>query len=428
MHAAKDGKPVRLDQELVTITRGDKQVVRVRLEGDAAVARIAAKGEPGAFIVMGGKGVVERKFDSLAEAVLGASDGDTIEVRGNGPFVCGPVVIKGRTLTIRAGIEFRPVLQLSANISARSPLVLEGLELQRLGEKELVGYDKSLLFTWDNSSLHISNCRFRDRLGLPCVATNAQNIFVRNCEFLSPSCFGIFWICDKLCVVDNCLLAGIRNLEIDDYDGGQDHDNSVRLTHNTFLCDDRGAVGTNLPPALWSAKENLKPIQVDASANIFDTSSVYVMNGLSFTPADKQPLPPEGVAARLRRVLTWRDRLNLYAPGGSSVTTYTPEPLVVGPKNLTDWRRFWGPPDGDAIEGRTRYRGGDLLTKLRATPEKLNPEDFRLRPDSPGYRAGKDGKDLGADIDFVGPGPAYERWKKTPEYQQWLKDSGQVKK
>jgi len=31
-------------------------------------------------------------------------------------------------------------------------------------------------------------------------------------------------------------------------------------------------------------------------------------------------------------------------------------------------------------------------------------------------------------VDLVGPGPAYERWKKTPEYQQWLKDSGQLKK
>jgi hypothetical protein len=54
--------------------------------------------------------------------------------------------------------------------------------------------------------------------------------------------------------------------------------------------------------------------------------------------------------------------------------------------------------------------------------------DFRLRPDSAGYRAGKDGKDLGADVDLVGPGSAYERWKKTPAYQQRLKDSGQVNK
>jgi hypothetical protein len=30
-------------------------------------------------------------------------------------------------------------------------------------------------------------------------------------------------------------------------------------------------------------------------------------------------------------------------------------------------------------------------------------------------------------VDLVGPGPAYERWKKTPEYQQWLNDTKQVK-
>src|SRR5262249_38983073 len=47
--------------------------------------------------------------------------------------------------------------------------------------------------------------------------------------------------------------------------------------------------------------------------------------------------------------------------------------------------------------------------------------------DSAGYRAGKDKKDLGADVDRVGPGKAYEAWKKTPEYQQWLKDTGQLR-
>ena len=60
--------------------------------------------------------------------------------------------------------------------------------------------------------------------------------------------------------------------------------------------------------------------------------------------------------------------------------------------------------------------------------ERVAPNGFRLRPDSAGYRAGKDGKDLGADVDLVGPGPAYERWKKMPEYQQWLKETGQAKK
>jgi hypothetical protein len=30
-------------------------------------------------------------------------------------------------------------------------------------------------------------------------------------------------------------------------------------------------------------------------------------------------------------------------------------------------------------------------------------------------------------VDMAGPGLAYEKWKKTPEYQQWLQETGQTK-
>jgi hypothetical protein len=86
VQATKDGKSLKLDRELVTITRGDKQVVRVRLEGEPRAATGAPKAETGAFVVLGGKGVVERKFDTLAEAVVAAGSGDTIEIRGKDRF------------------------------------------------------------------------------------------------------------------------------------------------------------------------------------------------------------------------------------------------------------------------------------------------------------------------------------------------------
>ena len=72
------------------------------------------------------------------------------------------------------------------------------------------------------------------------------------------------------------------------------------------------------------------------------------------------------------------------------------------------------------------YRRGGLafLAKRGVAIEAV---DRGLREDSPGYRAGPDGKDLGADVDLVGPGPAYERWKKTTEYEEWLKETGQSK-
>jgi hypothetical protein len=47
---------------------------------------------------------------------------------------------------------------------------------------------------------------------------------------------------------------------------------------------------------------------------------------------------------------------------------------------------------------------------------------------SAGYRAGPDGKDLGADIDLVGPGEAYERWKQTADYQEWQRETSELMK
>jgi hypothetical protein len=31
-------------------------------------------------------------------------------------------------------------------------------------------------------------------------------------------------------------------------------------------------------------------------------------------------------------------------------------------------------------------------------------------------------------VDLVGPGTAYERWKQTTEYEQWLEETGQADK
>ena len=67
-----------------------------------------------------------------------------------------------------------------------------------------------------------------------------------------------------------------------------------------------------------------------------------------------------------------------------------------------------------------------MSTRAASNAEELTRKDFRLLPNSPGYRAGRDGNDLGADVDFVGPSAAYERWKQTPEYGEWLEEAAQA--
>src|SRR5262245_40949155 len=103
LKATRDGKPVQLDRNLVAISRGDRQIVKVSLADGAPATAVVPRAEPGAFVVLSGKGVAEKKFDTLTEAVRNAGNGDTVEVRGNGPFVTEPIVIRGRALTICAG-------------------------------------------------------------------------------------------------------------------------------------------------------------------------------------------------------------------------------------------------------------------------------------------------------------------------------------
>jgi hypothetical protein len=89
---------------------------------------------------------------------------------------------------------------------------------------------------------------------------------------------------------------------------------------------------------------------------------------------------------------------------------------------LDTWNCLWAQPEEDSRAATAKLKGGAGPHQSAAASET---DYWRLLPESPGYQARKDGRGLGADVDLVGPGPAYERWKKMPEYQQWLSDTGQ---
>jgi hypothetical protein len=376
--------------------------------------------EPGPFVLVGGKGVAERKFDTLAEALQHASGGDTIEVRGNGPFDCDPVKAT-RALTIRAGAGFRPVLRVRGNISTDWPLALEGLELQPLGENTAPGHSGALV-NHGGSSLHLANCRFREhRTNLPCVVTRTRDLFVRNCEFLCSDQSAITGLVPpgKRWVIENCVAMGVDAgiLQFNHPIGPVEPDAVIRLRRNTVV--EGYGLGFYLTTERQDVFRETPRITVEAADNLFDVAEVL------FFVSTGKALQPKEIESLLRLKFDWREGQNLFAPGACTIRAHAPEDAAgtfLSPKILKDWKTFWRLGEVGSAEDRPKYQGGDVRTRFGAAPDKLSAEDFRLRPDSPGYRAGKD---LGADIDLVGPGAAYERWKKTPDYQKWLKETGQ---
>jgi hypothetical protein len=426
---------LRLSANKFTLKRGGTKLVAIEwLKRDENVPPAE---EAGAFVLLDSKGAAVRKVATLAEAVLAANDGDTIEVRGNGPFVSESVNLVKTALTIRAGEGFRPVIKLdpkdrdgsvgfgdrnnSGLLVSKAPLVLEGLEFQR------VFRDPPKDGTWQviihsYAPLYVANCRFVSTQIHNCISAVSPVCELRNCEILGPDGSALIWSARQSgarLVIANCLNCAGQIVM------GYDPDTrDIHLTGNTSVTIHgslRLTVDLDNRQQIPNVDAQSKLLRVEASGNVFDESLVHLQLALF------NVVTSAGGKNFLTERAGWQGQRNLFAGAGdylhgSGKGLEAAKPI----KSLANWKQFWGSAETGSIEGKVRYQGGNLLARLAAAPEKLTPEDFRLRPDSAGYRAGKDGKDLGADIDLVGPGKAYERWKKTPQYQEWLKETGQL--
>jgi hypothetical protein len=337
---------------------------------------------------------------------------------------------------IRAGDGFRPVITLSlegreseaALLWTHARLVLEGLEFRRVTQNRMPGDGPRAIRIDEGIPVHIANCRFLMKDTVHVIA-GGPICELRNCEFIGGLAVMYVLQAEGALVVDNCLQAGalvnIQNFAPDPTTV------PIRLTRNTMLADLPFYVSLNRLPNVPAAGRKVSPVEVAASANVFDgrRGLFYLNQTRLLNPAALSE--PAAAEALVGRLFAWRGQRNLYPTGVPLLAcddAPKPLPSTRDYKSLAAWKAFWATTEVGSLQGCPRFQGGDLRAKAALTPELITPDDFRLRPDSPGYKAGKDGKNLGADVDLVGPGKAYERWKKTPEYEQWLKDSGQVKK
>src|SRR5206468_3827687 len=117
-------------------------------------------------------------------------------------------------------------------------------------------------------------------------------------------------------------------------------------------------------------------------------------------------------------VFDWQDTGNAYARGVPLLLARDqPDPTRPERKiePLAQWRKWMGITDTSSVEGDIRFAG---LSGKETDLDSLCPAQFRLADGSLGKKAGPGGRDLGADVGSVGPGPAYEAWLQTADYRQ----------
>ncbi|MDH3282326.1 MAG: hypothetical protein OEQ18_14520, partial [Gammaproteobacteria bacterium] len=379
------------------------------------------------FVVLSGQGNEVARFVTLTDAVLGSSPGDTIEIRGNGPFVTGRLEII-HPLTIRAGEGLRPVFQSDSNASFdhpdrywirhSAPLVLEGLHLTFSSKAEVY-------MLLSESRLMMANCHLL--LDTPkghTVWSNGDGQLQNN-MIVHGSGADVFTWTDFNTVAQ-------KNFSIkNDIHLGRTNRNDFFRTPDSLYIQNSTIVGRKYSPlAFWvntdlqNLTERRKEILSDlvVSSSVIDCSECSLFD-LWFNNVDSSD--HERIPELALKLLSLKDRGNVWAQG-SPLLNLVFRHHIRNPRYAPDmpsWQNFWKAEKGSSSQGVISFEAGKVYAKWQADPASLKPDDFRLTAKSAGYQAGPDGKDLGAGIDFVGPGAAYERWKQTPEYQQWQKET-----
>ena len=322
------------------------------LEEDAGVSAVAQgyeagrrkqkspTAEPKAFVVLSGKGMADRKFDTLADAVQGAKGGDTIEIRGNGPFISQPIDIQEHAITIRAGTGYRPVIRGKAEgldgnyvLFKVVPLVLEGLDLQVVGRK---AHSVIIIATHADAPLFVANCRLLGDSSATCIWAGGwptslpASVQIRNSELYATMQVGsvVAVVCasdgTRRLLLDNCVHAGSHAFTTAIYEP-ESKGVSIRLTRNTFAATKFPLNLWGVPPAGLYAALTAPPITLDASENIFDgQDGLFAFEQHHEAVKEGKPLPLPEAKKVLQRLLECREHQN----------------VLGGDDNLLAWRVF----------------------------------------------------------------------------------------
>ncbi len=380
------------------------------MEREASATLAEARGGP--FVVLStfsGPGdrpfKGDQAFKSLEAAINNAPHGGTIEIQGNGPFrLPASGVEVDRPLTIRAGEGYLPVLQQEAApssgpkpekflIKALAPLTLEGLDLDRTGAHE-TAVERSVLLV-EGVPIQINNCRIQPNWphNYAIWLNSVPDIEIRNTYFGGSCGVAIVsHLCasnDRIALV-NCIVSPRVERHVIEFPAQPGPVDSLRieLLGNTFATS----------PISQLAKGKIGRLEVEASHNIIMFKEVLTLWGQDRETAE----------AALRKRYRWTGRRNLF-PNGIPLVRFDDGPLENW-RTLDDWNQLWEGVEEATTLGTPRF---ESLNSCRELDQAEDPKDWRLAPNSPGYQGGDDGQDLGADVDLVGPGQAYQRWRQT---------------
>ncbi len=410
------------------------------------------------FVLIRADGTQQQAFAQLEAAVREARSGDVVEIRGKEPRRLAPIHLHGKSLTLRAAPQSRPVLQVPSTteptetpvIQTESSLLLEGLDFECLPAPNQ--YVPPSLLLAQRGSVRLINCRMIHGGAGPAVRLDGlTECEIRNCVMYATSSSSVDCFASRRIHVlaQNDIFSGFSGITI--HQAGQDateatlalHRNTMVLHEALRLHMDGGgfarAKGGN-----WSSL-----VHIEGRRNLIDTDrSLLTFQADWTTPEEVERqgrimrAVTDGTSnptlrkllnsrthaalAGLKKIVTWRSEQDIYCGSGplmALASSQNPQKTagVLAPGTLAEWSEYWGmaqPGMSRLTEGS--FDGRSLRAKAAADPRSMSGADYcRKFPNLGPWRRPAEAKLEGARTTIVGPGDSLEAWKNTVDYRTW---------
>lgn len=332
----------------------------------------------GDVAVLAADGTVRRRCVSLAQAISAAQEGETLELRSDGPFRSEGALVTQRPMSIRAARGFVPQLELASSGGQRSgltclaPLTLAGLVV-RGGSAPLA--DGSSLVCCEGTALRVLNCRFELPAGAnesSCLkAVGAAQVEARDSVFVGRSGRAVCWKPTGPADVSlsNCLALGITAVEYHVPPSAGEPRN-LCLKQCTLIGDH--VLRVVLAPRHGDSAAHGPPLHGETRGNVFRSRVALI----EFLGGEQD----WDAARTMASCLDWRDLGNLQASDLDRIACWVPREGPSG-RFRTDALAAWSPYWSRAIEDITAVfvLGGNVEGLLREEPHRRAVEDLLQR-------------------------------------------------
>ncbi len=156
-----------------------------------------------------------------------------------------------------------------------------------------------------------------------------------------------------------------------------------------------------------------QPLRVESRDNLFAIEEFAVVMPMRRPRRFDGQLPTPIVISMLQSFVSeWTEEGNVYQ-SGTRYLTHAPLPrtgstISAGVDGVAKWLEFWSLDAGAAIEGKIRFHE-------RSGPAASEPLLLVGVEEASGSVASA----VGATAESVGPGVAYDQWRRSSEYESW---------